>query len=141
MVGTDAWSLCLCTYYPLHLIACLPNCRCAKSEGVLATSSTQVCWCHAAGVLDEKASASQVLGLYAEATGALYAPHIEDTLLMLQKMANYFHSQVREQAYVSLPLLFVAASQAFPSQAAGLSDFFFSVWKCHSGMPPLACGD
>ena len=72
-----------------------------------------------AGILDEKASATQALGLYAEATGALYAPHIEETLNMLQKMANYFHSQVREQAYTSLPHLFVAALQAFPNQATG----------------------
>lgn len=87
-----------------------------------------------AGVLDEKASASQVLGLYAEATGALFAPHIEDTLAMLQKMASYFHSQVREQAYISLPLLLLAASQAFPSQTAGtlvwLADVAFT---CDSG--------
>lgn len=73
-----------------------------------------------AGVLDEKASASQALGLYGEATGALFAPHIEETLNMLQKMANYFHCQVREQAYTSLPLLFVAALQAFPNQASGV---------------------
>ena len=71
------------------------------------------------GVLDEKASASQVLGLYAEAAGAQYAPHIQETLAMLQKMANYFHCQVREQAYTSLPLLFVAALQAFPNQDSG----------------------
>ena len=71
------------------------------------------------GVLDEKASASQVLGLYAEAAGAQYAPHIQETLAMLQKMASYFHCQVREQAYTSLPLLFVAALQAFPNQDSG----------------------
>ena len=72
-----------------------------------------------AGVLDEKASASQVLGSYPEHTGALYAPHIEETLNMLIKMGNYFHCQVREQAYTSLPLLFTATHQAFPAQPSG----------------------
>ena len=71
------------------------------------------------GVLDEKASASQVLGSYPEHTGALYAPHIEETLNMLIKMGNYFHCQVREQAYTSLPLLFTATHQAFPAQPSG----------------------
>jgi hypothetical protein len=71
------------------------------------------------GVLDEKASASQVLGSYPEHTGALYAPHIEETLNMLIKMGNYFHCQVREQAYTSLPLLFTATLQAFPAQPSG----------------------
>ena len=71
------------------------------------------------GVLDEKASASQVLGSYPEHTGALYAPHIEESLNMLIKMGNYFHCQVREQAYTSLPLLFTATHQAFPAQPSG----------------------
>lgn len=77
-----------------------------------------------AGVLDEKASACQALGLYAEATGPLFAPHLEETLSMLQKMANYFHCQVREQAYTSMPLLFTAAMQAFPNQASGVQPLF-----------------
>ncbi|KAL3153296.1 hypothetical protein ABBQ38_011641 [Trebouxia sp. C0009 RCD-2024] len=71
------------------------------------------------GVLDEKASASQVLGSYPEHTGALYAPHIQETLDMLLKMGNYFHCQVREQAYIALPLLYTATSQAFPPQPSG----------------------
>lgn len=71
------------------------------------------------GVLDEKASASQVLGSYPEHTGALYARHIEESLNMLIKMGNYFHCQVREQAYTSLPLLFTATHQAFPAQPSG----------------------
>ena len=76
--------------------------------------------CATAGVLDEKAAASQVLGSYPEHTGALYAPHIEETLNTLLKMGNYFHCQVREQAYISLPLLFTATVQAFPAQPSGL---------------------
>lgn len=75
---------------------------------------------HCTGVLDEKASASQVLGSYPEHTGALYAPHIQETLDMLLKMGNYFHCQVREQAYIALPLLYTATSQAFPPQPSGL---------------------
>lgn len=39
---------------------------------------------------------------------------------MLLKMGNYFHCQVREQAYISLPLLYTATSQAFPAQPSGL---------------------
>lgn len=74
-----------------------------------------------AGVLDEKASASQVLGSYPEHTGPLYTPHIQETLSMLLKMGNYFHCQVREQAYIALPLLYTATSQAFPAQPSGLT--------------------
>lgn len=70
-------------------------------------------------MLDEKASASQVLGAYAEHTGPLFAPHIQDTLSMLLKMGNYFHCQVREQAYIALPLLFTATAKAFPAQPSG----------------------
>ena len=72
------------------------------------------------GVLDEKASASHVLGSYPEHTGALYSPHIQETLNMLLKMGNYFHCQVREQAYTALPLLFTATAQAFPAQPSGV---------------------
>ena len=71
-------------------------------------------------MLDEKASASQVLGSYAEHTGALFAPHKEETLNMLVKIGNYFHCQVREQAYIALPLLFTATVQAFPAQPSGV---------------------
>ena len=95
------------------------------------------------GVLDEKASASQVLGSYAENTGALYGPHIEETLNMLLKMGNYFHCQVREQAYIALPLLYTATSQAFPAQPSGLpcqpqclcgSVFSLCCFCCSQGM-------
>ena len=72
-----------------------------------------------AGVLDEKASASQVLGSYPEHTGALYAPHIQETLSMLLKMGNYFHCQVREQAHSPLPLPYASTSPAFPAQPSG----------------------
>ena len=96
--------------------------------------SKQIIWY--AGVLDEKASASQVLGGYAEHTGPLFAPHIEDTLNMLLKMGNYFHCQVREQAYIALPLLFTATVQAFPAQPSGIhsgpasSQYRIMHWPC-----------
>jgi hypothetical protein len=71
------------------------------------------------GVLDEKAAATQALGIYAKVTLAHYAPYIEDTLSVLLRMAAYFHDDVREQAYEALSFLVAATSKAFPSSQAG----------------------
>ena len=72
-----------------------------------------------AGILDEKAAATQALGLYAKATLELYGPHVERTLGVLQRMAAYFHDDVREQAYDALAHLLAATAKAFPSLAPG----------------------
>ena len=72
-----------------------------------------------AGILDEKAAATQALGLYAKAMLELYGPHVERTLGVLQRMAGYFHDDVREQAYDALAYLVAATAKAFPSLAPG----------------------
>ncbi len=72
-----------------------------------------------AGILDEKAAATQALGLYAKATLELYGPHVEHTLCVLQRMAGYFHDDVREQAYDALAYLVAATAKAFPSLVPG----------------------
>ena len=72
-----------------------------------------------AGILDEKAAATQALGLYAKATLELFGPHVERTLGVLQRMASYFHDDVREQAYDALAYLLAATAKAFPSLAPG----------------------
>jgi hypothetical protein len=72
-----------------------------------------------AGILDEKAAATHALGLYAKATLELYGPHVERTLGVLQRMASYFHDDVREQAYDALAYLLAATAKAFPSLAPG----------------------
>ena len=71
------------------------------------------------GILDEKAAATQALGLYAKATLELYGPYVERTLSILQRMASYFHDDVREQAYDSLAYLVAATAKAFPTSAPG----------------------
>ncbi|KAK9905642.1 hypothetical protein WJX75_003705 [Coccomyxa subellipsoidea] len=71
------------------------------------------------GVLDEKAAATQALGVYARETLAHYAPYIEQTLGVLLRMASYFHDDVREQAYEALSFLVAATTKAFPADAQG----------------------
>ena len=72
-----------------------------------------------AGILDEKAAATQALGLYAKATLELFRPYVERTLATLQRMSGYFHDDVREQAYDSLAYLTAATSKAYPSSTPG----------------------
>ena len=72
-----------------------------------------------AGVLDEKAAATQALGLYAKNTLAGFAPFIEPVLAVLLRMAAYFHDDVREQAYEALSFLVLATDKAFPSPTPG----------------------
>ena len=72
-----------------------------------------------AGILDEKAAATQALGLYAKATLELYGPYAERTLATLQRMSGYFHDDVREQAYDALAYLTAATSKAYPSSTPG----------------------
>ncbi|KAG5025872.1 hypothetical protein JHK86_021786 [Glycine max] len=54
------------------------------------------------GVLDEKAAATQALGLFAQHTKTSYAPYLEETLRILVKHSSYFHEDVRLQAIISL---------------------------------------
>ncbi|CAH9082136.1 unnamed protein product [Cuscuta europaea] len=54
------------------------------------------------GVLDEKAAATQALGLFALHTKKLYAPYLEETLRIMVKHSSYFHEDVRLQATIGL---------------------------------------
>ncbi|KAJ7294729.1 hypothetical protein O6H91_18G079600 [Diphasiastrum complanatum] len=54
------------------------------------------------GVLDEKAAATQALGLFALHTKSFFMPYLEDTLSVLKKHAGYFHEDVRLQAVIAL---------------------------------------
>lgn len=85
---------------------------------------------HTAGVLDEKAAATQALGIYAKATLANFAPYIEEVLKVLLRMAAYFHDDVREQAYEALSFLVAATIQAFPASARGLLLFRITNQPC-----------
>ncbi|KAL8171431.1 hypothetical protein V2J09_023235 [Rumex salicifolius] len=54
------------------------------------------------GVLDEKAAATQALGLFALHTKSSFAPYLEETLKILVRQAGYFHEDVRLQTITSL---------------------------------------
>lgn len=54
------------------------------------------------GVLDEKAAATQALGLFALHTKKFYAPYLEETLRIMVKHSAYFHEDVRLQAIIGL---------------------------------------
>ncbi|KAL5176206.1 putative importin subunit beta-4 [Glycine soja] len=68
------------------------------------------------GVLDEKAAATQALGLFAQHTKTSYAPYLEETLRILVKHSSYFHEDVRLQAIISLKHILTAAHGIFQSQ-------------------------
>ncbi|KAG5548765.1 hypothetical protein RHGRI_014200 [Rhododendron griersonianum] len=54
------------------------------------------------GVLDEKAAATQALGLFALHTKSSFAPYLEESLKILVRHSTYFHEDVRLQAITSL---------------------------------------
>ncbi|KAI3445636.1 hypothetical protein Pfo_002301 [Paulownia fortunei] len=65
------------------------------------------------GVLDEKAAATQALGLFALHTKSSYAPYIEETLKILVRHSTYFHEDVRLQAIISLKYILTAMQAVF----------------------------
>ncbi|KAE9591890.1 hypothetical protein Lal_00039067 [Lupinus albus] len=71
------------------------------------------------GVLDEKAAATQALGLFAQHTKISYAPYLEETLKILVKHSAYFHEDVRLQAIIALKHILTAAHAIFQSQIEG----------------------
>ncbi|CAI8591539.1 unnamed protein product [Vicia faba] len=71
------------------------------------------------GVLDEKAAATQALGLFAQHTTVSYAPYLEETLRILVKHSSYFHEDVRLQAITGLKHTLTAAHAIFQSQNEG----------------------
>ncbi|KAI9071084.1 hypothetical protein K1719_046949 [Acacia pycnantha] len=71
------------------------------------------------GVLDEKAAATQALGLFAQHSKSAYAPYLEETLRILKKHSGYFHEDVRLQAIIALKHILTAAHAIFQSQNEG----------------------
>ncbi|KAJ0038431.1 hypothetical protein Pint_22615 [Pistacia integerrima] len=61
------------------------------------------------GVLDEKAAATQALGLFALHTKNSYTPYLEESLKILVRHSGYFHEDVRLQAVISLKHILTAA--------------------------------
>ncbi|WOL18351.1 putative importin subunit beta-4 isoform X1 [Canna indica] len=60
------------------------------------------------GVLDEKAAATQAIGLFALHTKGSYAPYMEESLKILVRHAGYFHEDVRLQAIIALKHILMA---------------------------------
>ncbi|GAB4847836.1 hypothetical protein Ancab_026896 [Ancistrocladus abbreviatus] len=71
------------------------------------------------GVLDEKAAATQALGLFALHTKSAYAPYLEETLKILVRHSSYFHEDVRLQAIIALKHVLTAAEAVFQSHPEG----------------------
>lgn len=71
------------------------------------------------GVLDEKAAATQALGLFALHTKSSYAPYLEETLKILVRHSGYFHEDVRLQAIISLKNVLLAAQAICHGHADG----------------------
>ncbi|XP_071697330.1 uncharacterized protein [Rutidosis leptorrhynchoides] len=61
------------------------------------------------GVLDEKAAATQALGLFALHTKSAYAPYVEESLKIMVKHSACFHEDVRLQAITGLKHILTAA--------------------------------
>ncbi|ERN00947.1 importin-4 isoform X1 [Amborella trichopoda] len=66
------------------------------------------------GVLDEKAAATQALGLFALHTKSSFIPYFEETMKILTKHAGYFHEDVRLQAIIALKNVLIATESVFP---------------------------
>ncbi|GFY89349.1 ARM repeat superfamily protein [Actinidia rufa] len=71
------------------------------------------------GVLDEKAAATQALGLFALHTKNTFAPYLEESLKILVRHSSYFHEDVRLQATIALKNILTAAQAVFQAQNEG----------------------
>ncbi|XP_076928217.1 uncharacterized protein LOC143592100 [Bidens hawaiensis] len=60
-------------------------------------------------VLDEKAAATQALGLFALHTKSAFAPYLEESLMIMIKHSIHFHEDVRLQAITGLKHILTAA--------------------------------
>lgn len=69
------------------------------------------------GVLDEKASACEALGIYASHTGAAFMPYITSSVEAVETMSNYFVEDVRQVAYRAMGGMVKAVVAAFPPPA------------------------
>ncbi|KAJ6804510.1 putative importin subunit beta-4 isoform X1 [Iris pallida] len=66
------------------------------------------------GVLDEKAAATQAIGLFALHTKASYAPYLEESMRILVRHSGYFHEDVRLQAIIALKHILTAVQSIPP---------------------------
>ncbi|CAN1151071.1 Probable importin subunit beta-4 [Linum perenne] len=71
------------------------------------------------GVLDEKAAATQALGLFALHSKNAFAPYLEESVKILVKHSEYFHEDVRLQAVTSLKHMLTAAHAIFQNNNDG----------------------
>ncbi|XP_062077299.1 uncharacterized protein LOC133782115 [Humulus lupulus] len=71
------------------------------------------------GVLDEKAAATQALGLFALHAKSSYGPYLEESFRILAKHSTYFHEDVRLQAIISLKHLLTAAQAILQNHNEG----------------------
>ncbi|PIA47429.1 hypothetical protein AQUCO_01400235v1 [Aquilegia coerulea] len=71
------------------------------------------------GVLDEKAAATQAIGMFALHTKSSYAPYLEESLKILVKHSSYFHEDVRLQAITALKHMVTAAQEVYQGHNDG----------------------
>lgn len=74
------------------------------------------------GVLDEKAAATQALGLFALHTKGSYSPYLEESLRIMVKHSGYFHEDVRLQAVIAMKHILTAAQAIFQSHNEGSNE-------------------
>ncbi|KAK8966711.1 hypothetical protein KSP40_PGU008851 [Platanthera guangdongensis] len=67
------------------------------------------------GLLDEKAAATQAIGMFALHTKKFFAPYVEELMKILVRHSTYFHEDVRLQAIISLKHV-LAVVQSIPAE-------------------------
>lgn len=86
------------------------------------------------GVLDEKAAATQALGLFALHTKSFYAPYLEESLKILIRHSGYFHEDVRLQGIIALKHILTAAHAVIQGHNEGqtkVREIFDNVMKIY----------
>ncbi|XP_022896958.1 importin-4 isoform X1 [Olea europaea var. sylvestris] len=73
------------------------------------------------GVLDEKAAATQALGLFTLHTKSSYAPYLEETFKIMVRHSTYFHEDVRLQAIIALKYILMVSHAVFQGHNEGIA--------------------
>ena len=71
------------------------------------------------GVLDEKASACEALGIYAAESGVAFMPYVEKAVEAVEAMSMFFVEDVRQVAYKAMGGMVEAVALAFPPAGPG----------------------
>ena len=71
------------------------------------------------GVLDEKASACEALGIYAAESGVAFMPYVEKAVEAVEAMSMFFVEDVRQVAYTAMGGMVKAVALAFPPAGPG----------------------